>query len=451
MPTTMPNTAIPTIGRDKRPEGPLSVERRIRRAMKCARPKVAAGWLVGRAKIACMALALGGCARPGTGQPIHAREEAPPVITGAERAAEYLPLLAGKRVAVVTNQTGRIGEVHLVDSLLASGVTVTKVFAPEHGFRGEADAGEHVKDQRDVRTGLPVVSLYGTNKKPTAAQLADVDVLVFDIQDVGVRFYTYIGTLHYVMEAAADHGKQLVVLDRPNPNGHYVDGPVLDMRYRSFVGMHPVPLVHGMTVAEFARMIDGEGWLKDGLRCAPIVVPCLNYYHGRGHVLPVRPSPNLPDMQAVYLYPSLGLFEGTVVSVGRGTDRPFKLIGYPGNPVGDVRFTPVPMPGAKDPPHKGRECVGSDLSEEDVASLQRIRLDWLVRMYRGAPDRKSFFLANGFFDKLAGGPGLRESIEQGLDEDIIRQGWEEDLSVFRGLRAKYLLYEDHSRGPGTPR
>jgi uncharacterized protein YbbC (DUF1343 family) len=393
-----------------------------------------------------VALALWGCGGNGTGQVVLRMDEPAAVVqVGAQRSAEYLPLLAGKRVAVVTNQTGRIGNVHLVDSLLSSGVQVVKVFAPEHGFRGEADAGEHVKDQRDTRTGIPLVSLYGSNKKPTAAQLADVDVLVFDIQDVGVRFYTYIGTLHYVMEAAAEQGKQVLVLDRPNPNGDFVDGPVLDKAYASFVGMHPVPLVHGMTVGEFARMINGEGWLKGAVQCDLVVVPCSGYDHGTRYELPVRPSPNLPNTAAVLLYPSLGLFEGTVVSVGRGTPLPFQCIGYPGNPLGAYEFTPVPTPGAKDPPHKGMLCRGMDLATygANLGSLERrLRLHWLIDLYRAAPDKDGFFLANGFFDKLAGGPQLRQSIQAGQDEDSIRASWADGLQRFQQQRAKYLLYPE---------
>ena len=253
-------------------------------------------------------------------------------------------------MAVVTNQTGRIGTTHLVDSLLALKVNVVKVLAPEHGFRGDADAGEHVKDGRDARTGLPLISLYGDNKKPKPEQLNDVDVLVFDIQDVGVRFYTYISTLHYVMEAAAEQHKQLVVLDRPNPNGFYVDGPVLEPANSSFVGMHPVPLVHGMTMGEYAGMINGEGWLSNKVRCDLQVITCLAYDHAMFYELPVRPSPNLPNMAAVYLYPSLGLFEGTPVSVGRGTTKPFQIIGFPGCTVGVADFTPQSLPGAKNRP-----------------------------------------------------------------------------------------------------
>ena len=385
------------------------------------------------------------CGQPGSGQVARVVEPMPPVRVAAERTEVYLPMLQGQRVAVVTNPTGRIGTTHLVDSLLGSGVQVVKVFAPEHGFRGDADAGEHVKDQRDTRTGLPLVSLYGNQKKPTAAHLADVDLLLFDIQDVGVRFYTYIGTLHYVMEAAAEQGKRVVVLDRPNPNGAVVDGPLLDMAHRSFVGMHPVPLVHGMTVGEFAAMINGEGWLAGGKRCDLVVIPCEGYDHGMPYELPVRPSPNLPNMDAIYLYPSLGLFEGTMVSVGRGTPQPFQCIGYPGNPVGDFRFTPVPMPGAKEPPHRGQECTGFDLrSYGTVHGMleQGVRLHWLIRLYAGAPDKKAFFLANGFFDKLAGGPDLRRRIVAGEDEPTIRASWQEGLKAFRSLRARYLLYPD---------
>jgi uncharacterized protein YbbC (DUF1343 family) len=378
-------------------------------------------------------------------EPVAAGPPVQMLHVGAERTARYLPLLAGKRVGVVTNQTGLIGSRHLVDSLLASDIHVVKVFAPEHGFRGEADAGEHVKDQRDVRTGLPLVSLYGANKKPTPAQLADVDVVVFDIQDVGVRFYTYIGTLHYVMEAAAELKKPVIVLDRPDPNGNYVDGPVLDMAHRSFVGMHPVPLVHGMTVGEFARMINGEGWLKGGITCELTVVPCEGYDHAMDYDLPVRPSPNLPNAAAVHLYPSLGLFEGTIVSVGRGTDQPFQCIGHPGSRVGDYRFTPRSMPGAKDPPHKGVECIGIDLREYGALHARQdrsFRLHWLIAFYREAPDRPGFFLANGFFDKLAGGPDLRQRIIAGEDEDTIRASWRPGLMEFQLKRRKYLLYED---------
>ncbi len=365
------------------------------------------------------------------------------LLVGAERTAEYLPLLQGKRVAVVTNQTGRVGAVHLVDTLVGLGVRVTKVFAPEHGFRGDADAGEQVKDGRDAPTGLPLVSLYGDHKKPRPEQLQDVDVLLFDIQDVGVRFYTYISTLHYVMEAAADARLPVIVLDRPNPNGFYVDGPVLEPKHRSFVGLHPVPLVHGMTVGEFARMIAGEGWLGEGRQVALTVIPCTGYDHRMAYAPPVRPSPNLPNLSAVMLYPALGLFEGTVVSVGRGTDAPFQCIGFPGCTLGSYRFTPRSMPGAKEPPFKGQECTGLDLSEYGTFYSRldpRLHLGWLIGMYQAAADKDGFF--NPFFDKLAGGPDLRERIRRGETEEAIRASWNPAVEAFRSVRARYLLYPE---------
>ena len=367
----------------------------------------------------------------------------PSVVTGAERTAQYLALLKDKRVAVVTNQTGMIGSAHLVDSLLALKVDVVKVFAPEHGFRGEADAGEHVADERDKRTGLPLISLYGKNKKPKPEQLADVDVVVFDIQDVGVRFYTYVGTLHLVMEACAEQHKRLIVLDRPNPNGFYVDGPVLDTACSSFVGMHPVPLVHGMTIGEYAGMLNGEGWLKAKEKCDLTVITCIGYTHGAFYALPVRPSPNLPNMAAIYLYPSLGLFEGTIVSIGRGTEHPFQCIGYPGFAHGSFRFTPRSMPGAKDPPYKDVECSGMDLREYGtfITRLEPgVHLNWLLGTYRETKDKSRFFTP--FFDKLAGGPALREAVLRGDDEARIRESWKPGLANFERLRAKYLLYED---------
>lgn len=363
------------------------------------------------------------------------------IMAGAERVPEYVPLLAGKRVAVVTNQTGMIGQRHLVDSLLALKVNVVKVFAPEHGFRGDADAGEHVKSGKDARTGLDLVSLYGDNKKPKPEQIADVDVLLFDIQDVGVRFYTYLGTLHYVMEAAAENGKTVIVLDRPNPNGFYVDGPILEMKHSSFVGMHPVPLVHGMTVGEYARMINGEGWLKSAVRCSLTVIPCSGYDHRTAYELPVRPSPNLPNATAVLLYPSLGLFEGTIVSVGRGTDKPFQCIGFPGCSVGDYTFTPKSMPGAKEPPHKNKVCTGLDLHAYRATRSgtdERINLQWLLDMYAAAPEKGKFFIP--FFEKLAGTSDLREQVIAGTDEHSIRASWAEGLDRFSTTRSKYLLY-----------
>ena len=440
MPMTIPNIAMSTIGRESRSCRSLSL--RMRRAMKCAKPMGIA------AKIAVLVV-LFGCSGPVPAQePDAAAIEAAPyanakIQVGAERTDQYIPLLRGKRIAVVTNQTGMVGHMHLVDSLVSIGMNVVKVFAPEHGFRGEADAGEYVANERDKRTGLPLVSLYGKNKKPTAEQLKDVDVLVFDIQDVGVRFFTYISTLHYVMEAAAEQHKQLIVLDRPNPNGFYVDGPVLDTAFRSFVGMDPVPLVHGLTMGEYARMLNGEGWLKGGVKSDLTVIPCSGYGHASFYELPIKPSPNLPNMAAVFLYPALGLFEGTVVSVGRGTDRPFQCIGYPGCPLGTFAFTPRSVPGAKDPPYKEQACTGMDLSSfgEFYSRMDpRLNLEWLIGMYTASTDKGKFF--NSFFEKLAGGTALRKAIIAGKSEEAIRATWQADLDAFKSMRKPYLLYSE---------
>lgn len=362
---------------------------------------------------------------------------------GAERTQEYLPKLTGKRVAIVTNHTGRIGNALLVDTLLAMKVNVVRVFSPEHGFRGDADAGAHVGDTKDARTGLPIISLYGDRKKPEAAALADVDIVLFDLQDVGVRCFTYVSTLHYVMEACAEQGKPLIVLDRPNPNGFYIDGPVLKKEHASFVGLHPVPLVHGLTIGEYAGMINGEGWLKNAVKCDLFVVKCTGYDHELYYALPVKPSPNLPNMASVYLYPSLVLFEGTEVSMGRGTNKPFQCIGVPGGKLGNHRFTPVPMPGAMEPPHKGVECRGMDLSEYGTfysRMNKQMNIQWLLGFYQQASDKKKFF--NSFFDKLAGSPDLRGLLMNGADEARIRAAWKPELDAFRALRSKYLLYPD---------
>jgi len=360
---------------------------------------------------------------------------------GAERMDVYLPLLQGKRVAVVTNQTGLVGDTHLVDTLLSSGVQVVKVFSPEHGFRGTADAGAQVKDSKDARTGLPLVSLYGKNKKPSAAQLSDVDLLIFDIQDVGVRFYTYISTMHYCMEAVAEHDKQMIVLDRPNPNGFYVDGPILEPANQSFVGLHPIPIVHGLTVGELAKMINGEGWLADAVQCDLTVVTCAVYTHDAYYDLPVKPSPNLPNMTSVYLYPSLGLFEGTDVSVGRGTDMPFQCIGHPELGLGNFEFTPRSTAGATKPPHMDQTCRGFDLRHFGsfyFRDTKALYLDWLIGAYEARADKGTFF--NAFFIKLAGTGSLRKQIELGLSAAQIRASWQEDLTTYKELRQRYLLY-----------
>jgi len=367
------------------------------------------------------------------------------IRTGAAQTDKYLSRLNGKTVAVVANQTSRVGKTHLIDTLLSLGININKVFAPEHGFRGMADAGEHVKNFKDKKTGLPIVSLYGGNKKPTANDLRNIDVVLFDIQDVGVRFYTYISTMHYVMEACAENNKDFIVLDRPNPNGFYVDGPVLETKYKSFVGMHPVPLVHGMTIAEYAKMINGEGWLKNGIKCKLNYILCEGYSHKDHYQLPVKPSPNLPDMAAVYLYPSVGLFEGTVISVGRGTDKPFKVIGHPELKNTKFNFTPVSVPGATNPPYKGEVCYGFDLSDFGdiyIKSYGEIYLYWLMSIYENFPEKEEFFNSNGFFNLLAGNSTLKQQIIEEKSESEITQSWQEGLVNFKKTRKKYLLYPD---------
>lgn len=363
------------------------------------------------------------------------------ITVAAERPGAYLPLLHGKRVGVVANQTSMVGSQHLVDFLLSNQINLKKVFAPEHGFRGEASAGETIKDGKDSKTGLPVISLYGNNKKPTAQQIADVDVLLFDVQDVGVRFYTYISTLSYVMEAAAENNKKVVVLDRPNPNGYYVDGPVLEPKYSSFVGLHPVPIVHGMTVGEYAKMVNGEGWLSKGLKCDLEVVKCSNYDRSREYDLPVKPSPNLPNELAVALYPSLALFEGTNVSIGRGTDLPFQQVGAPWFTDSNTHFTPQDRPGAMNPPYEGEKCLGFNLQEFARYYLRgfgELYLFWLQQAYQMAPNKEAFF--NNYFNLLAGNSTLQEQIKSGASLADIHQSWEPELAKYKVMRQKYLLY-----------
>lgn len=366
------------------------------------------------------------------------------ILPGARLMSNYLPLVQGKRVAVVANHTTLVGSKHLVDTLLSAGVTVKKIFSPEHGFRGDIEAGELIGNYTDKVTGLPVISLYGGSKKPKPADLSDVDVVIFDLQDVGVRFYTYISTMHYVMEACAENNKPLIILDRPNPNGFYVDGPVLDTAYRSFVGMHPVPLVHGMTIGEFAQMINGEGWLKGKIQCNLTVIPCKGYTHSMTTALPVRPSPNLPNHLSILLYPSLGLFEGTVVSVGRGTDYPFQVFGFPNFPDKGFRYIPVEKRGASlNPPYKGKPVYGIDLRDYSVnyfLDRREIILDWLIYSYNNYPEKDKFF--NNFFNLLAGTSLLRQQIESGLTPSEIRATWQPALEQFKLLRKKYLLYPD---------
>ena len=374
---------------------------------------------------------------------------APAVIhPGAYRMGQYLPLLRGKRVALFANQTATIGSTHLVDTLLKLGIHVTVIFSPEHGFRGTADAGEQVSSSIDSLTGLPVISLYGKHVRPSAEDLSRVDVLLFDIQDVGVRFYTYLSSLQEYLQAAIDNRKPLILLDRPNPNGFYVDGPVLDTHFRSFVGKEPVPVVYGMTLGEYAKMLLGEGWVT-GAGDAPgfslTVIPCEGYTHKSQYKLPVKPSPNLPDMQSVYLYPSLCYFEGTAISLGRGTDKPFQCFGSPRFPSTGYRFTPRSVPGAKNPPLLGQPCNGFDLvAPSDEALLKqlggRIQLKWLLEAYRLFPAKDSFFLKTGGFNRLAGSAQLMQQIKEGASEAAIRASWQPGIKAFMKIRAKYLMY-----------
>ncbi|MGW8316892.1 MAG: exo-beta-N-acetylmuramidase NamZ family protein [Bacteroidales bacterium] len=361
---------------------------------------------------------------------------------GAERMEHYLPLIGKKKVALVANHTSLVGNVHLVDTLIASGIgkdRLAKVFAPEHGFRGNYAAGATVRNGVDEVTGIPVISLYGNNRKPSSRQLEGIDMVIFDLQDVGVRFYTYISTLTYVMEACAEHHIPLLVLDRPNPNG-YVDGPVLEPEFSSFVGMHPIPVVYGLTIGELAGMINGEGWLTGGLRCDLTVIPCENYRHGSRYPLPVGPSPNLPVEQAVMLYPSTCFFEGTVLSEGRGTPLPFQVFGHP-DLEGGYHFTPVSIPGvAEHPKFENVLCHGENLSEfVPLQGWTRLYLRWLIDSYRKFPDKDGYFTS--YFELLAGTADLRKQIEAGWDEDRIRESWQDDLAAYQKIREKYLLYE----------
>jgi len=358
------------------------------------------------------------------------------IYPGAYQTAKYLPLLKNKRVAIVGNQTSEINGVHLVDTLLHSGINVIKVFAPEHGFRGQASAGEHVSNSKDIKTGLPIISLYGKHKKPTRADLHDIDIIVFDIQDVGVRFYTYLSTLHYVMEAAAENAIPLLVLDRPNPNSDYIDGPVMQPDNRSFVGLHPVPIVYAMTIGEYARMINGEKWLKNGVQTDLTVIKINNYKHGDIYQLPVKPSPNLPNYQAIRLYPSLCLFEGTDVSVGRGTNFPFQVYGSPYLPDTGFQFTPEPNSGSKWPKHQGEVCYGKDL--RNITPPAEIYLDWLVKTYKLYPDKAIFF--NKFFDRLSGDKALKQMIKDGKSIIEIKDTWQPEINKFKKIRSKYLIY-----------
>jgi uncharacterized protein YbbC (DUF1343 family) len=365
--------------------------------------------------------------------------ESKPLKLAIESTDLYLKLLRDKKVGVVSNQTGMIGETHLVDTLLGSGINVVKVFAPEHGFRGKASAGEHVSSSKDEKTGLPIMSLYGKTKKPSEEMMSGLDIMVFDIQDVGVRFYTYISTLHYVMEACAEANIPLVVLDRPNPNGNYIDGPVLEPAYQSFVGMHPVPIVYGMTIGEYSKMINGENWLPNSLKCDLTVIPLRNYTHKTEYELPVPPSPNLRTKTSIYLYPSLCFFEGTSVSVGRGTDTPFELFGHPKFPETGFSFMPSQQEGASHPLWENEVCNGFDLSKEGSERATKLNLGYFMRAYELLKDEK-FLVNQNFLNLLVGNNTLLNQIVNGANEEEIRATWESQLVDFKIIRKKYLIY-----------
>jgi len=362
------------------------------------------------------------------------------ITVGAENENNYLSMLKDKRVALVVNQSSLVYGEHLVDSLLRQKIDVVKIFAPEHGFRGKFDAGEHLKNSIDAKTGLPIIALYGKVKKPTPHDLKGVDILVFDIQDVGVRFYTYLSTLHYIMESAVESNIPIIVLDRPNPNGGRIDGEVLNLKYKSFVGMHPVPILYGMTIGEYALMINGEGWLKGHKRANLTVIPLVNYTHNSYYSLPVKPSPNLPNDLSIYLYPSLAFFEGTTFSVGRGTSQQFQLYGSPYYTKKSFSFKPISREGAKYPKHQNKICYGVNLSNETINPTAGINLSYLLDAYHHYPYKKKFFLKSHFIDKLAGSNRLRKQVLAGKSAKQIKKSWQKGLVKFKKIRQNYLLY-----------
>ncbi|TXB67382.1 DUF1343 domain-containing protein [Vicingus serpentipes] len=365
------------------------------------------------------------------------------IIVAANLTDQYIPLLKDKKVGIVGNHTSLINQTHLVDSLLNLGIDVVKVFSPEHGFRGNADAGEKVNSNIDEKTKLPIVSLYGKNKKPSTEQLKGLNVVVFDIQDVGTRFYTYISTMSYVMEACAENNIKVIVLDRPNPNGHYIDGPILNPKFSSFIGMHQVPIVHGMTIGEYAQMANGEHWLANSVSCDLTVIKMENYDHNSTYTLPLKPSPNLPNMKSIYLYPFLCLFEGTPYSIGRGTEKPFQIIGHPNMDSVNFSFIPKSMEGAKNPKLKNEKCFGVDLSlieEHELRNQKSIELKWLIEAYKNANDKDNFFSSS--FNLLAGSDELQTQLKNGLTEKEIKASWQDGLAQFKETRKKYLLYKD---------
>ena len=359
------------------------------------------------------------------------------IVPGAAQWRSYIKILEGENVGVVAHQASLVNpKTHLIDTLISLKVNIKKVFAPEHGFRGDADAGENITDQKDLKTGLPILSLYGSNKKPSRESLVGISIMLFDLQDVGVRFYTYLSTLHYVMEACAENGIPLVILDRPNPNAHYTDGPVLEEDCKSFVGMHPVPIVSGMTIGEYAKMINGERWLYEGIQCDLTVIPIKNYTHQTAYEIPLRPSPNLPNAHSIALYPSLCLLEPTVISVGRGTEMQFQIYGHPKLPQKDFSFTPRPNYGSKNPKLKGQLCHGVDL--RNFEPNKKIELQWLIQAFRDFPEKEDFFKTG--FHRIAGNKRLQKQLSQGMNEQQIRITWKKDLEKFKKVRKKYLIY-----------
>lgn len=363
-------------------------------------------------------------------------------VPGANQIELYRNLIEGKALAIVANQTSMTGQTHLIDNLLGIGMNIKVIFAPEHGFRNLADAGEIIEDGKDPETGIRIISLYGKHQKPTPEDLSGIELVLFDIQDVGTRFYTYISTLHYLLEACAENNIKCIILDRPNPNGFYTDGNILDTAYRSFVGMDPIPVVHGMTVGEYAQMASSEGWLKGSIKCEITVIKCKNYTHKTFYELPVKPSPNLPNQTSLYLYPSLCFFEGTNISLGRGTTYPFQVYGSPKLPDRGFSFTPGSVPGAINPPLQGTKCYGADLRnaiKDKLVPSPAINLDWVIGAYNDYPEKESFFTT--YFDVLAGGPLLREQIQKGMTSSQIRSTWKEGLEKFGQIREKYLLYK----------
>jgi uncharacterized protein YbbC (DUF1343 family) len=365
------------------------------------------------------------------------------ILTGADQTDRYLHLLANKRIGLVVNQTSVIGNSHLVDTLYKLKQNITVIFAPEHGFRGDVDAGDHISNTVDPTTRIPIISLYGNKKGPDSTDLSNIDLMIFDIQDVGVRFYTYISTLQYVMESCARYNKPLLILDRPNPNGFYIDGPVLERKFESFVGMQPIPVVYALTIGEYATMLNGERWLNDSLRCNLQIMTCRNYTHKSLYELKINPSPNLTTMNAIFLYPTLCFFEGTMVSVGRGTDLPFQVFGYPGNPKGTYTYTPVITRGNRSPLYLNKPCVGYNLSNYNVGyylNKRSLFLSYIIDTYQATLDKTKFF--NSFFEKLAGTDKLRKAIEAGKTEAEIRLSWQDDLKKYKAIRKKYLLYPD---------